>query len=314
MRWCNGYWTPLQPINWDAYWLPHQECDALQWLVSAENRQNLRMKHLEAKKFVYKVRGDCQASIVETDDGSFYILKLAGENRPNLLFNEAFGAQLIRYFRLPVADWAPVNLTSDFIDSNSELWPTEGGYRGKPQQGLHFGSRLVTPRRGIGAFQIIPSSWLPRVINAGDFARILAIDLWTNHCDRRQAIFAASGANLHATFIDNGNMFGGTDGKDSTCPRRTLMHDLRMYRTLPVEKTLEEWRHKICKVSEHTLRSFLEVIPSPWYSSEMADRVVTELLSRRAKLASLYAEAIEVLRADPGAAFHQFVCSIESRA
>lgn len=272
------------------------------------------MAHVLAERFVFKVRGDCQASIVEANDGSFYILKLANKGNPNLFFNEAFGSQLIGYFHLPMATWMPVLLTDAFIDSNPALWPVGGKYGGRPAAGLHFGSKLVTTKCGIGTYQLIPSTWLSRVTNSEDFIRVLAIDIWSNHCDRRQAIFTSVGQKLHATFIDNGHMFGGPQGTDLSCPRRTMIHDLQLYRDRSMEKILEVWRKRISGVSERTLRSFLESIPGEWYTEYMAGKVIADLLSRRSKLQVLFREAAGVLRTGSSMIVDEFVNSLEPKA
>jgi hypothetical protein len=272
------------------------------------------MKHVEAKRFLYKVRGECQAFIVEAQDSSFYILKLANNSNPNLLFNEAFGSQLIAHFQLPMASWMPVLLTDAFIDSNRELWPEGEQSAKRPSAGFHFGSKLITSKHGAGAFQLIPSSWLSRVVNAEDFVRVLAIDLWANHCDRRQAIFTVMGQKLHATFIDNGHMFGGPAGLDQTCPRRAMIYNLRLYQGFPMEQILEACRQQIDDVSERALQTFLESIPREWDSDGLAQKVITQLLLRRAKLPSLFRETSEVLRTGSSAVVNQFVNSIEARS
>lgn len=271
------------------------------------------IEHAQAKRFIYKVRGECQSSIVELADGSLCILKLASEDKPNLFFNEAFGSELMRHFHLPIAEWAPIVVTNEFIDSAPELWRVGDKRSVRPPEGLHFGSKLVTSKSGIGTYQIIPSNWFSKVENAEDFVRALAIDIWANHCDRRQAIFASIGQTLHATFIDNGHLFGGPQGTDLTCPRRTMIHDLRMYRELPVEEILESWRLRIVGMNEHTLRSLLRRIPAAWYTEPIAGKVIEGLLSRRSKLTALFSEAVQIVRAGYSVAFDQFLSAIEPR-
>jgi hypothetical protein len=157
------------------------------------------MRHVRVTTSYYKLRGTCQASIVEASDGFLYILKIAGAHMPNLLFNEAFGTELLRHFGLPAAAWRPLELDNNFIEAHPEMWFKSGRHPRRPIAGLHFGSRLISSKRSVGAYQIIPSSWMPRVKNRSKFVGALAVDIWSNHCDRRQAIYTRSGKSLEAT-------------------------------------------------------------------------------------------------------------------
>lgn len=260
------------------------------------------------------MRGMCQSSIVEASDGHLYVLKLAGEQVPNLLFNESFGRELLGHFGLPAPQWKPIVVTDEFIESHPDFWFETARRRRRPVAGLHFGSRLVSSKGAVGAFQVIPSSWMARVRNREDFVGALAVDIWANHCDRRQAIFTVAGEGVHAKFIDNGEMFGGSHGRDLTCPRRTMMYDLRIYQGLPVEDLLRGWRDRIVGMSAPALSSLLGGVPAEWYTLEAAERVLAGLLLRRAKLASLFGEAVEILREGSSTHIDQFVSSIESRA
>lgn len=269
------------------------------------------MGHIRVTRFFYKVRGACQAPLVEGSDGSLYVLKLSGPHGPNLLFNEAFGSELLRYFGLPSAAWIPLRLDDAFIESHPAMWLKTGRHSRRPAPGLHFGSCLVSPKRGVGAYQIIPSSWVQRVKNRSKFIGALAIDIWSNHCDRRQAIYTKSGEALNATFIDNGHMFGGPAGNDITCPRRCMNFDLSLYRDLRVQQTLERWRKRILNVALTDIRKLSSQLPSEWCAPELVDCTMASLQARRQQLGALFGEADAIIRDHWSLESQSFVKSLE---
>lgn len=271
------------------------------------------MGHVRVTKFHYKLGGFCQSSIVESSDGSLYVLKMSGAHMHNLLFNEAFGTELLRYFGLPVADWIPLQVEDEFIQLHPKMWLKTGHHGRRPISGLHFGSRLVSPRRGAGAFQIIPSSWVPRVKNRNQFIGALAIDIWTNHCDRRQAIFTRSGENLKATFIDNGHMFGGLTGDQITSPRRCMNFDLSIYRGLEIGQVLECWRRRIMAVDLTKIHGLSNTLPSEWRTREVVASTMASLEARRQKLEVLFREAEVIIHDHDSLESKEFVNSLAPR-
>lgn len=267
--------------------------------------------HVKVTKFHYKLRGYCQSSIVEASDGLLYVLKIAGSHVPNLVFNEAFGTELFRSFGLPTAEWIPLQLDDEFIQSNPEMWFKTGHHGCRPVSGFHFGSRLVSPKRGVGAYQIIPSSWVPKVKNRNQFIGALAVDIWANHCDRRQAIYTRSGEHLKATFIDNGHMFGGLEGAEMTCPRRCVNSDFAVYRDLHIHQSLERWRKRIIAADLTAIRMLAEELPPVWYTPSLLDRTIESLRVRRQKLGSLFRETTTIVSHPHALNSREFVNSLD---
>ena len=254
------------------------------------------MEKIVVTRFFYKLNGVCQASLVEANDGNIYVLKMAGPEGANHLFNEVLGSELLRHCKLPVSRWAALTLSDEFIDANTEMWLKHNDNAIRPPATVHFGSRLITAKGKIGSFEIIPSSWASRVINARDFAGILAIDIWANHCDRRQVIFTRTREDLlHATFVDHDHMFGGPEIQHETCPRRAMISDLRLYQGLPMKQLFTRWIRKIRKVDEQTLKVLIREIPVDWYSEDRAFAAIEMLESRRSRLPALFNEALSVL-------------------
>jgi hypothetical protein len=255
------------------------------------------MESLGVSRVFYQLKGTCRSSLIEACDRNIYVLKIAGSSGPNLLFNEAFGSELLRFFGLPVPKWAALTMSDEFIDAHPEMWSVDGEKAIRPSCGPHFGSRLVVSHGTAGAYQIIPSVWAPRVINAVDFVGALAVDIWTNHCDSRQAVYThcGSGQHLRATFIDHGHMFGGPHGDKRCRPRASMQPDLRLYRGLEIGTLLRCWHSKIGSVTEDHLKHLLYSGPSQWLTPQVAEHTLAMLESRREDLSVLFEEATQLL-------------------
>jgi hypothetical protein len=245
------------------------------------------------RRFFYQLRGVSQACLVEATDNNIYIIKMAGAVGPNVLFNEAFGSELLRYFGLPVPSWTALSLSEDFIDLHPEMLSDRPQQFVSVNNTLHFGSRLAASHGVAGTYQIIPSKWASHVVNSGDFVGALAIDIWASHTDSRQVIYSPCGRKglLTATFIDNSHMFGGPEGRTRACPCAPMIPDLSFYWGLPVDSLLRHWEARIAAVNVTALRSMLCSIPQEWYSPAMAERALAEMESRRRELPSLFDRA-----------------------
>ena len=212
-----------------------------------------------AKSFLYKLCGSSQPSILEGEDGAFYIVKFKGFPGNQALINEVIGAELIRYMELPAPEWVPIIISNDFIKRNSGLWFRSEGRSIQPLPGLHFGSRLIEADGEQRTYQMIPHSWIERINNRADFLGMLVLDLWANNCDRRQAVFLCDEQNrLHTSFIDNDSMFGGKFGLEITCPRRAMVYDLDVYRGLWTRQAVKEWIRVVGGISENEICRILD--------------------------------------------------------
>jgi len=249
-----------------------------------------------AASFLYKLCGSSQPSILQGEDGAFYVVKFSGFPGSQALINEVIGTELIRHMELPTPDWVPIALSNDFIERNPGLWFRTEGSTIKPLPGLHFGSRLIEAHGEQRTYQMIPHSWIERIENRPDFVGMLILDLWANNCDRRQAVFLSDEQNrLHASFIDNDFMFGGKFGFDITCPRRAMVHDLDIYRGLWDFQIVKEWLHKVDGIGEAAIRRIVSSVPDGWANEQMLREITEQLRSRRAILSCLLNDAENVL-------------------
>lgn len=248
-----------------------------------------------AERYLFKLCGSSQPSILQGSDGVFYVVKFNGFPGHQGLANEVVGTELIRSIGLPTPDWAPIDVSDGFLEDNPGLWFSNGDDLIRPLAGLHFGSRLIEAPDDQRTYQMIPHSWIERIENRADFFGMLALDLWTNHCDRRQAVFLSNARRLYARFIDNDFMFGGKSGTDTTCPRRAMVYDLGVYRGLWNERAVQQWLQKVDGINENAIWRLIASVPSEWADRETRLHIFDQLRARRRMLPRLLNEAKSVL-------------------
>lgn len=259
-----------------------------------------------AAGFLYKLCGSSQPSILQGEDGAFYVVKFRGFPGRQGLINEVIGTELIRCMGLPAPDWVPIAISSDFIERNRGLWFCADGSQIKPLPGLHFGSRVIEAAEEKRAYQMIPHSWIDRIENRADFLGMLVLDLWANNCDRRQAVFLSDGRKrLRAYFMDNDFMFGGKFGFDLTCPRRAMVYDLDIYRGLWNLQTVKKWVHRIDGIGESAIRRIMSNVPDGWANGKLLQDIAEQLRARRAILPRLLNDAENVLSSSYSVRYHK---------
>jgi hypothetical protein len=260
---------------------------------------------VSATGFLYKLCGSSQPSILQASNGAFYVVKFNGFPGSQGLANEVVGTGLIRAAGLPAPAWMPIEVSSDFLDRNPGLWFRNGDVSIRPRPGIHFGSRVIEACGEQRTYQMIPHSWIKRIENRADFLGVLALDLWANNCDRRQAVFLSNGRTLQARFIDNDFMFGGKFGFDITCPRRAMVHDLSLYNGLWNEQSVQQWLQKFDGIPENILRRIVASVPEEWATEESRLRILNQLLTRRVMLPRLLHDAGHVLGSGYSISYHR---------
>jgi hypothetical protein len=253
---------------------------------------------VEVVQLERKMRGGCQSALVLGADGNRYILKCFGNPQgSHTLFHEALGSQLARVLNLPVPNWHPLYLSPDFIKAHPDLaFSLSGHERTQPSAGLHFGSAFVDAEGSGEVYEVIPSSWFNRISNREDFVGMLLLDRWTDHLDRRQALFRrnADSDALEAIFIDHGQMFGDHHSPLRSRRGRARFLDARIYKDWCREAALQVWYEGIVNVDEAILDDLMGTIPSEWISIFHAANVVRTLLEGKAALM----DDIATLRSD----------------
>lgn len=245
---------------------------------------------------LFRLNGQSHPSLAATRDGALYVMKPHGFPGGRGLMNEVIGTEIARYLRLPVPPWDMLAMDEAFLSANPEIWYRAGATVIRPKAGIHFGSRLVTGKGSERVYQIIPSTWISRVVNREDFAGMLILDLWMNHCDRRQAVYVGTQQQLRAVFVDNDHILGGRFGSDETCARRAMTPDLATYRGIWQEETVERWIRRVRSIRGSWIRWLVSSVPEAWMEGIEPDFVVETLMLRQARLESLVDEVSTILK------------------
>ena len=273
--------------------------------VREDGRTNMEIvepKIAVVKSMVRKMRGACQAHLIETEGSGRFVVKFA--NNPHgarVLINEGLAACLLRYVGVSSPDWAVVSLDLDTINRESNLFVQRSAVeRSQPSTGLHFGSRYVGDLTSAPVYDFLPAKVLGSVSNLSETAAMLTFDLWVETVEPRQCVFARKTdrnnktlPEFRAYWIDNSHVLGGTvgtlGGSRCTAPCRFhMLHDRK-----DVWKEFEPWIEKIREVPANVLHEALKHIPLEWVDDypalmELLDR----LWSRRTQVARLLEEAI----------------------
>jgi hypothetical protein len=237
--------------------------------------------------FERKMRGGCQSSLVHASNGRRYILKMRGNPQgDHTLFNEAFGSELAGLLSLPVQPWCSLHISDLFLEQNPGMWfeGSNGAGRIRPTAGVHFGSEFIEPQQGGEIFEMIPTSWVPRIQNAPEFLGMFVFDWWTHHADRRQAILVQQpgSESLTAVFIDHGQLFGKFEGAQNL--RRCAYWDHTVYAAIDRNHSLGTWALRIASLSQHDLRAACARIPRNWQPRLGREELLIRLQERQRHL------------------------------
>lgn len=169
------------------------------------------------KRHIRSLRGSSNPFLAEASDGHLYIVKpMLDQKNSNQHFNESAGTELYRALGLNVPSWRPLLVTETFI-ARMAKGAYRNGYPPGLRAGVAFGSRFLG-EGGDQLFEVLPGTSLSWIENRTCLWSAWLIDICALHTDNRQAIFTRSAdRRLNVTFIDHGQMFGGSHG-DSTPP------------------------------------------------------------------------------------------------
>lgn len=236
-------------------------------------------KQLNAELFIGRLRGGSQPILVQASDGYLYVVKFQDNPQgPNVPFNEALGSLLFEVCGLRVPSWAVIEVNDGFLDRHPESWFWTGKEYRRPQAGCCFGSRF----QGMGetpVVEILSRSQMSRVSGREDFWRAWFLDILTEHCDHRQALFARqeNGA-LEPIFFDHGHLFGGPLGEVAPKVLASRYLDSRIYEELDVEGC-NRIAHIIESLHQENLLRLVASLPQEWATAS-AMRQLQRLLAR----------------------------------
>jgi len=250
------------------------------------------------------MRGGAQAHLVEAENGGFYVVKFT--NNPQgrrILINEWLACAFLRYLQIHVPETAVVELTSEFLADNPDMYLSVGPRRELVPPGLHFGSRLsVNPDR-VAIFDFLPDKLLGKIENRVDFLGVLAFDKWIGNADSRQAVFfrakaktwtplkgdAPARVGFFAQMIDHGYAFNGLHWQFQDSPIHGLYFRTTVYDEVRSLESFQPWLDMIRNFPAEVIDAALKEIPGAWlHGDETAlEDLLMLLLKRRERVPRL---------------------------
>ena len=262
---------------------------------------------VRARNLIRKMRGGAQAHLIEAENGEFYVVKFT--NNPQhrrILINEWLACAFLRYLQIHVPDTAVIELTPDFIGSNSELYLSVGPRREPIPPGLHYGSRLAVHPDRVAIYDILPDKLLNKVENRVDFLGTLVFDQWVGNADSRQAIFfraraktwtpikgpAPAKIGFFAQMIDHGFAFNGPHWEIHDSPLQGLYFRTSVYSEVRSLDSFQPWLDMVQNFPVDVIDSVWKEIPHGWLDNDgdALEQLLENLLARRARVAALIAD------------------------
>lgn len=250
---------------------------------------------IHAKHLVCRMPGGSQSILVRGDDEELYVVKFNNNLQgPNLLANEVLGSELLRSVGLRSSPWKAISITAEFLKSNPNIYfECATGTRYSINSGLHFGAAFVGSTEKRDVYDFLPSSFLHRIGNPADFLGIYIFDVWANHHDHRQAVYACrtGESSIDVHFIDNGHLFGGPHWKKEQRYGVAMCLDQNLYRTPWRESVIDEWiSHFEISLSKNLHRAIRQV-PKGWYKGDI-NSLATFLEFRLRNLRELFRQEV----------------------
>lgn len=242
-----------------------------------------RAEPLLAIRYFRQMRWGSRASLVECSDGALYVLRTADRTQePNRLANEYLGTALCEAVGLPVPGTRSVLITESFLtQSSNSAFGTPNGFS-PPSPGLHLGSHFLGERDNTSrVLQVLAPSHILRITNRESFLGMYLLDVATNCCGRRQALFVRDAGifNLMAYFVDHGQMFGGAlwDGFGDKC--LPLHTQKSVYLGLWDQSEVDTWIAILQRSVPSKLMEAVTNVPQSWFVGDVAS--LTESVCRR---------------------------------
>ncbi len=259
---------------------------------------------VRARKLIRKMRGGAQAHLVEAEDGGMYVVKFT--NNPQhrrILVNEWLACAFLRYLQIHVPDTAVVELTSEFIADNPELYLSIGSRREPIPAGLHFGSRMAVHPDRVAVFDFLPDKLLSKVENRVDFVGTLVFDKWAGNADSRQAVFFRARAKgwtplkgetparigFFAQMIDHGFAFNGPHWQFQDSPLQGLYFRTAVYDQVQSLDSFQPWLEMVENFPIEVIDSAWKEIPRVWLQADEVplEALLETLLKRRSRVGDL---------------------------
>lgn len=248
---------------------------------------------ISAVQHLRPLRGGAQAHLLRASDGASYVTKF--QNNPQhirVLANEMIATNLGRGLGLPMPRVDVIEVSDWLIEHTEDLRISLGGAKIPCRSGKQLGSLYVGSESPGMTFDYLPHELLQRVVNIGDFSRVLVLDKWTSNSDGRQAIFhrkTLRSHKHHATFIDQGYCFNASEWSFPDYPLRGVYANNCAYEGVAGWEAFEPALSRAEEMDAHTIWRCAADIPEEWYEGDRdgLNRLVEALHRRRGAIRNL---------------------------
>jgi len=195
-----------------------------------------------------------------------------------------------------------VNVASEFLEANPEVYFQLGSHRIPIEPGWHFGSCHPGDPFKITVYDFIPDTLLEKVVNREEFMGALAFDKWAGNADARQAIFYRARLQngrrpeehplrlgFVASMMDHGYVFEGPHWNFSDSPLQGLYFRPIVYEKVKSWDDFQPWLDRVVHFPEEVIDKAYKQIPPQWLAGDEAEleRLLTKLLARRKRIPDL---------------------------
>jgi hypothetical protein len=250
---------------------------------------------ISAVEYLRPLRGGAQAHLLRASDGACYVTKF--QNNPQhirVLPNEMLATKLGLALGLPMPRVEVIEVSGWLIEQTEDLRISLGGAKIPCRNGKQLGSLYVGSESPGMSFDYLPRELLERVLNIGDFPRVLILDKWTCNSDGRQAIFwkARRRHRYAATFIDQGYCFNAGEWTFPDSPLRGVYANNCVYEGVMGWEAFEPALSRAEEMDAHTIWRCAAEIPEEWYEGDRdgLERLVETLRHRRPTIRRLIGE------------------------
>ena len=262
---------------------------------------------IRARNLIRKMRGGAQAHLMQGEDGAFYVVKFT--NNPQhrrILINEWLACSFLRYLQINVPETALIEVTSEFIADNPDLYFSIGPRREPVLAGIHFGSRLAVHPERVAIFDFLPDKLLTKVENRVDFLGTLIFDKWVGNTDSRQAVFfrakarnwtpirgqAPARIGFFTQMIDHGYAFNGPHWQFQDSPLHGLYFRTSVYDEVRSLDSFQPWLDLVENLPIEVIDSAWREIPRQWLESDEdeLEQLLEALFKRRLRVAPLISD------------------------
>jgi hypothetical protein len=233
-----------------------------------------RSSTVSAIDFVRKMQGKSQAALIKASDHEQYVVKWMHGPRSTISVRlEALRNSVYQYLGLPVSTWTTIDIPDELLKAHPEMWISTPKGIIRPDAGIHFASRLVSPPGG-AFYEFLPTRMFSRVTNRSDFWGAYAADVWTERFEIRQALFVPDEApsSLRAIFIDHGSSFALLGSKEVARLTSCLYSDRLIYPESEMVTGLHDWIEHIRKNGHAAISQAHDSLPPEWITSSVVEK------------------------------------------